>query len=386
MDTSEADHTVRRNEQGRYLDLSERAITRTGRTVLTNEEFLQLFKRNRLRIALTPQCNLFCGYCSNEGGDYKSRNGRPANLDLVTGLSDMVLENTPLQSIDFSGGEPLLHPDFQQGGYRLVEWAATHPGIHFSIHTNGILLKPETVDRVQGTFSRIGITLNSTNFETWNRMTNPRGCFSEDAQRRKFDSLMGNIEYLGSRNIADRVFLKTVVIRGINDSEQDLADFLETCRKHGFHPKFLQYEAQYPSQKGLEVSRRELFTKLGRIGCEFDPSLLDEEDERCYIPNVNFDFRGIRGLQSMFGCGKEGACTACYDYLCMFVKPTEQGDGLYLKPCSVTETRIDLTPAIRNRDAKQLLGLFKMSREYLMLAPGLGVVGWNKEPEQEVKL
>ncbi len=386
MDTNEADHTVRRNKDGEYYDLSERAITRTGRTTLTDEEMNGLFRKNRLRMSLTPQCNLFCGYCSNEGGDYKSRNNKPADLSLVIDLSDMLLENTPLQNIDLSGGEPLLHPDFRQGDYKLVEWTQTHPETHFSIHTNGILLTPQVTDQIQRTFSRIGITLNSTNFETWNRVTNPRGCFAEDVQRKKFDALLANLDYLGGRGISDRVFLKSVIMRGINDSETDLGDFLGTCAQYGFHPKFLQFEAQYPSQKILEVPRKELFEKLAGLGCEFDSALLSDEDERKYIPNVTFDYKGIRGLQSMFGCGKEGACRACYDYLCMFVKSDEDGRGLYLKPCSVTNTRIDLTPAIRNRDMGQLFALFKASREYLMLAPGLGTVGWNKEPEQEVQL
>lgn len=386
MDSDEAEHTVRRNEAGKYYDLSRDVITRTGRKTLTDQEMTELFRKNRLRISLTPQCNLFCGYCSNEGGNYSTRRNEPADLGLIVDLSEMLLQNTPLQNIDFSGGEPLLHPDFRQGDYKLVKWAQTHSQTHFSVHTNGILLTPQVTDQIQTTFSRIGITLNSPNFEVWNRVTNPRGCFTEGAQRTKFDALMTNLNYLGNKGISGKVFLKSVILRGINDSAAELRGFLETCRAYGFHPKFLQFEAQYPSQKRLEVSRKELFEKLGDLGCEFDQTLLEEEDERKYIPNVTFSYGGIRGLQSMFGCGKEGACRACYDYLCMFVKPDEDGRGLYIKPCSVKDTRIDITPAIKGRDIGRLLQLFKSSREYLMSSPGRGIVGWNKEPEQEVQI
>ena len=63
----------------------------------------------------------------------------------------------------------------------------------------------------------------------------------------------------------------------------------------------------------------------------------------------------------------------------MFVKPSENGKGLYLKPCSVLDTRIDLSNAIKRENHEQLLDLFKLSREYLMSAPGLGISSWNKD-------
>ena len=87
------------------------------------------------------------------------------------------------------------------------------------------------------------------------------------------------------------------------------------------------------------------------------------------------------GLHSIFGCGDFAACKSCYNFLCIFVKFSENGKRVYLKPCSVLDTQLDLTHAIEKNDKKQLFDIFKISREYLMLAPGLGTCGWNKEEE-----
>ena len=379
----EAEQTVRK-KNGEYCDLAKESLLRESKTSLSGHEFMNLMGKLRLRFTLTPSCNIFCTFCSNEGSNYTAKGLNHSNIDLVTTLSDILLENTPIHMIDFSGGEPTIHPDFTNREYRLIEWTKRYPYVRFSLHSNGIKLVPELIDKIYENFSRIGFSIHSMNFDTWNRITNLRDRFTTESQKRKFDQMMFNLSYLSERNIGDKVFLKMVVMRGVNDSKKELTDFLGACDKYGFHPKFLEFEAQYPSQRFLEVGRRELFNKLEKLGCIFEGNIPMDESKNHYFPNVNFRYKNAKmGLQSRFGCGETGACLACYDYLCIFVKPSENGRGLYLKPCSVLDTRFDLTPSILNRDEKQILQLFKMSREYLMLAPGLNVDGWNKEKEYE---
>ena len=40
---------------------------------LTNEEMNELLSRLRLRFTLTPSCNIWCVFCSNEGSNYQSK-------------------------------------------------------------------------------------------------------------------------------------------------------------------------------------------------------------------------------------------------------------------------------------------------------------------------
>ena len=380
----EAESTVRKKEDGSYFDISENVLTKKGITNLTDKQLEGLFGKLRLRYSLTPRCNIWCVFCSNEGLMYDSKGKKPANVDLVTKLGDLLLENTPLKSIDFSGGEPTIHPDLLRQEYRLLDWAEKHPDTRFSLHSNGIELRPDLINRIKSNFSRIGVSINSVFFDNWNKISNMEGMYPKEVQERKFNKMMDNLEYLASQNIGDKVFLKSVVVRGINDSKEELSALLETSVKYNFHPKFLQFDPQYPSQRSLQVGRGELFSKLEKLGCTFADDVPRDNNPQDYIPGVNFTYSGAPiGLHSIFGCGDEAVCLSCYDFLCMFVKPTDNGEGLYLKPCSVLDTRVDLTHAIKKRDVKQLLDLFKMSREYLMLAPGLDTDGWNKEKEYD---
>lgn len=384
IDLDEARATVRRTKNGRYYDLSKYSLTNLGIKHLNVNQLMDLFSKLRLRFTLTPKCNQWCIFCSNEGLSYETRCNEEANIDLVIKLSEMILKNTPLKSIDFSGGEPLLHSDFSNGDFKLIKWTKKYPNIRFSLHTNGLNLNSDVINKLKDNFSRIGITVNSSNFKTWNKMVNLKNKFSPEVQKLKFKNLMKNLEYLAEQKIGNKIFLKSVVMRGINSGEKELGDFLRLCEKYNFHPKFLEFEPQYIDQKRFIVGRKELFSKLEKLGCEFFPSTPYHNNPDSYIPSVNFVYKDVpMGLHSMFGCGIKAVCKICYDFLCMFVKPSKDGNGLYLKPCSVLDTRIDLTHAIKTQNHKQLLDLFRISREYLMSAPGSGILGWNKDPKFE---
>jgi len=294
----------------------------------------------------------------------------------------MLLKKTTLKSIDFSGGEPTLHPDFQHKRSQLLKWQKKYPNIRFSFHTNGILLLPDFIDEIKDSFARIGIAIHSFNFDTWDKMTNFRRKFSSNVQVKKFKNLQKNIEYLAKQNIGHKVFVKNVIMKGVNDSIEEIRLFLDKCNYYKFHPKFLEFEPQYPNQKKYVLGRKELFSKMRDIGCKFSDDIPDYRNEKTYIPAITFKYKDAPlGLHGIFGCGSETACNSCCEYMCMFVKSYQNGNGLYLKPCSVLDTRFDLTHAIKTQNYDHLLELFKMSREYLLLTPGIGSYGWNKEDE-----
>ncbi|MCK5609134.1 radical SAM protein, partial [Candidatus Pacearchaeota archaeon] len=380
----EAEATVVKDIDGAYVDRYSNSLTKKGIAKLSDEQMNNLFKNLRLRISLCPNCDLACLFCSNEGSCYASKKDSAPDLTKILKLGDMLIKNTKLRQIDFSGGEPLLHPDFLEEKYELIKWTKKHPDVRFSLHTNGTNLSPKIIDKIKDNFSRIGISLHSVNFDNWNKITNPTEKIDKELQKEKFKKLIRNLEYLSAQDIGEKVFLKAVIIKGINDSEEELKSFLEFCKKLNFHPKFLQFDPQYASQKKLQVGRKELFTTLQKIGVEFDKNTPFHNDPKTYLPGVNFSYSSAPlGLHSIFGCGDFAACKSCYNYLCMFVKFSKDGSRVYLKPCSILDTQIDITHAIEKNNTSQLFDLFKLSREYLMLAPGLGACGWNKEAECE---
>jgi len=377
----EAEATIRLTSCG-DSDISKESLPRKGIGTLTADQMMELFGKIRLRFALTPQCNVWCFFCSNEGLGYDTKRNKPADIELVTTLSDILLEHTPLKSIDFSGGEPTLHPDIAKGTFKLIQWTRMHPEISFSFHTNGILLTPELIDQIAPHFARIGVSVHSVNFVIWNRMTNSKG-ISYSVQKRNWTQLQKNLEYLAKQDIGGKVFMKSVVIRGFNDSEAELQNFLDACARYGFHPKFLQFDPQYDAQIDLQVDRKELFEKLERIGCEFATDAPRHNDPNTYIPANFFTYTGAegaeRGMHVILECGTPAACSTCYKFLCFFTKSADDGKSLYLKPCSVCDTQFDLTESIRAKDIKQIINIFKDSREYLMTQPGLGISSWGRE-------
>lgn len=375
----EEEVTVRKDQDGKVLDLSKDSLAAKGQKHLSREEMLDLFSKIRLRISLTPKCNSWCVFCSNEGSSYADKFNGHADIDLVIKLCEMLIKSTTLKMIDFSGGEPTIHPDFTSGDFKLVDWTKKYPQVRFSIHSNGIALTPTIIDRIKDSFSRLGVSVNSFVFPTWNKISNLNDYFKEDVQAGKFKKLHENLEYLTQQQIGDKVFIKSVIMRGINDSEEELKLLLDYCATNNFHPKFLEFEPQFSEQKKYIVGRKEFFEKLEKLGCVFPPDAPRHNDPNTYIPGTNFTYRNVGGLHSIFGCGQKAACLSCYNFLCMFIKPTNDGKGVYIKPCAVLDTKIDLTHAIETENYEELFDLFRISREYLMLAPGMNCAGWNKE-------
>ncbi len=381
----EGEATVRKTEKGDYCDLTKTSLVKKGKKRLTHDQLMDIFRKTRLRFTLTPHCNLWCIFCSNEGSTYYEKSAKSycfADIELITKLSDMIIEKTPLHSIDFSGGEPTIHPDFAEERFKLISWTKKHPDKRFSLHSNGINLNKKIIDQIKDNFSRIGVTINSLNFDVWNKMTNLNGMFSKKVQKKKFQRILKNLDYLSQQDIGHKVFLKTVVMKGINDSEKELKSYLKACNDYGFHPKFLEFEPQFPEQKKYAVRRKELFPKLEKLGVKFEGNVPYHNDPNTYICSSNFRYKDAPlGLHSYLGCGERGACESCYDFLCMFVKPYSEKKGLYIKPCSVLDTKIDLTYAIKTQNKQQLIDLFRLSREYLMLMPGLGKSTWKEKKE-----
>lgn len=367
-----------REKGGHYKDLSKLPIKTIG-CHLSDIQMMDLLKNLRLRFTLTTHCNQECFFCSNEGSSYESKKkGYEMNIDDVIKLSEMFIKKTSLRKIDFSGGEPTLHSDFTSNKYKLIKWTRKHPRVRFSFHTNGINLTASLIDELKKSFSRIGISVHSFDFKKWNQVSNSELVFPEKMQKQKFNRLLDNLKYLSQQNIGDKIFIKSVIMKGVNDEIYEIKNFLRKCEAYGFHPKFLEFEPQFPEQKKYFVSREEFMRKLIKIGCGADYDESYDEDG-VYIPATLFKFKNTPvGLHGVFRCGTKASCSACFSHLCMFVKEKEGGRGLCLKPCSVTDTYIDIAYALKRDDFKEIFKLFKMAREYLIIGPGLGVSSWRE--------
>ena len=102
---------------------------------------------------ITRRCNLSCVHC------YSGSDNKPAENELFTDEWKRVLDNLArfgCPVVIFSGGEPLLHPDFVTLAKHTIEL-----GIRAVISTNGTLVTPERAGELSSLgLSYIGISLD----------------------------------------------------------------------------------------------------------------------------------------------------------------------------------------------------------------------------------
>ena len=106
----------------------------------TEREF---FIDNKLRLAITNCCNLSCFYCHNEGQPH----GAPPALLPLEYVESMVRflkkNNIYIESINITGGEPILHPDLLA-----IAGECAKVTDKVRLNTNATLLAREMVDRL----------------------------------------------------------------------------------------------------------------------------------------------------------------------------------------------------------------------------------------------
>jgi radical SAM protein with 4Fe4S-binding SPASM domain len=101
---------------------------------------------------LTLACNLRCKHCGSSAG-------QPRNDELTTDEALQLCDQFPallVQEVDFTGGEPLIRPDWPDIALRLKEL-----GISTGIVTNGTTLDRETVSRLEETgISHVAVSID----------------------------------------------------------------------------------------------------------------------------------------------------------------------------------------------------------------------------------
>lgn len=150
-------------------------------------------------IEITPHCNLKCVHC------YVSHCKQEANILSYAEVCRLLDEvaNEGCLWILFTGGEPLVRPDFMD-----IYTYAKKKGIFVSLFTNGTLITPAIADYLYQWKPRaVEITLYGATKQTYERITGVAGSYERCLQ---------GIELLAERRIPLR--LKTMVLT-INKGE-----------------------------------------------------------------------------------------------------------------------------------------------------------------------
>ena len=206
--TAAALTALTRDEQGALSTLVEHGFIVDSRA--TERERLETFfhdvreseEQLRVTVLTTLQCNFACDYCiQGDHGDYNRGAAKMSieSAERVAAWVESRLDATRPESfvLTFFGGEPLLNLPVM---YFLAErlWTSSRDRsvqMQINVITNGLLLTPEVVDRLEP-FGLNGfkITLDGDR-DTHNRMRPLRG------GQGTFDKIISNIQKIAGRCI-----------------------------------------------------------------------------------------------------------------------------------------------------------------------------------------
>jgi MoaA/NifB/PqqE/SkfB family radical SAM enzyme len=113
---------------------------------------------------ITNECNLACLHCIEESGPGKAFRDELGPREVFDVIDQMMDNEVPYLS--FSGGEPMLHPQF----FEMVERVCAR-GAQLKIETNGHYLTPENCARLQQLgVKAVQVSLDGASAATFGRM------------------------------------------------------------------------------------------------------------------------------------------------------------------------------------------------------------------------
>jgi radical SAM protein with 4Fe4S-binding SPASM domain len=180
---------------------------------------------------ITPNCNLNCIYCYNIWKQETDYQQKELPINEIKKLFDKILQETEIDGITITGGEPLLYKDLFEVLIFLKE-----KNIKLGLTTNGIYLTKEVAKRlIDCGVSYFEISLDSLNPEIYTSLTN-------DNQLNKVKEAILNIK----QNNAT-LAISTIITKLNIESISDIIDL-----SFAFSADYISLNRFIPTGKGKE--------------------------------------------------------------------------------------------------------------------------------------
>ncbi|MCS7195263.1 MAG: GTP 3',8-cyclase MoaA [Meiothermus sp.] len=267
-----------------------------------------------LRLSVTPRCNLRCLYCQPLGYEQ----AEPPGVITVeeTRLFLQAMQQLGLESVRFTGGEPLVRKELPQ-----MIAAAAELGIpDIAITTNGLLFARKAKELAAAGLKRINLSMDAVTPEVFRSMT--RG-----GQVEKVWEAIEAAWALGIRPVK----INAVMIRGMNEGE--VIPLASLSLEHPLEVRFLEYMHLDNSEPGLYRSRfiPGAETKA-RIEAHFGPLERVENDPSA--PARVYRIPGAAGTVGFINPVTEPFCSNCSRLRLTADKK--------IRPCLLTELEMDI--------------------------------------------
>jgi cyclic pyranopterin phosphate synthase len=207
-----------------------------------------------LRLSVTDRCNYRCVYCrtGNEGAQF-------TELPIAVYARMLrVFVSLGIEKVRLTGGEPLL----RHGLLDLIrETAQMRPAfsdapLDIAITTNGHLLAPMARELKEAGLSRITVSMDAVDPETFTRITRVPGSFERvrDGIRAAQDAGLGPVK------------INCVLLRGFNDSQ--IEEFAEFSRREQVIVRFIEcmpLEEDRTWSPATVVPMKEIIARLNAV-------------------------------------------------------------------------------------------------------------------------
>ena len=175
-----------------------------------------------LRLIITKKCNYACYFCHEEG-ILKNVNTELNSFDYEY-LFSTCKEEYGWKDVTITGGEPFMNKDISE----IIKKIHTKGG-NITVVTNGELLL--YYKDIIPYINRINLSLHSLNEEKYNSVIQ---------RENKLSKIIENIAYIRNVYPAVEIRLNVVLIKGINDTKEEIKEFLNFTTKIKGSIKFIE--------------------------------------------------------------------------------------------------------------------------------------------------
>lgn len=286
---------------------------------------------NYLRLSITDRCNFRCQYCMAEDMTFTPRQNA-LNADEFVKISRCLVE-LGIRKIRVTGGEPLVHPDFQAIilGLSKIQDLQT-----LAITTNGALLSKHIDAIAQANVGQLNISLDSLNPQR----------FAHISRTGQLEPVLEGISAAVAAGIP-RIRLNVVLQKAVNTDE--VIPLIEFAIEKNIHIAFIE---EMPLG---EIKRSETYqphdTVIDRLKTHY--GLIPKvKTNPTAGPARYYSVVGknsVAGKQTEVGFISPNSCNFCKH--CNRIRLTHEGRLLL---CLGHETGLDLKPWLREQNEQAL--------------------------------
>lgn len=224
-----------------------------GCFLLKKEQIKKSDKIEYIAISANTRCNSDCIYCpTHRNKQYYNSLSDISILPFIKKIIDKKILSKNCH-VEFGGGEPVLHKEFEEVLNLMIDYGITG----YKIHSSGIKYSNAIEKCLKFDKSEIVISIDSGNKTTYKQIKNTD----------KFDTVWQNTGnyVVAQNNNKEQVQVKYILIPGINDNINEIIDFFKQIIKYNVQIVLIDIETFWYKKNNKNIKEVEKMFKYVKI-------------------------------------------------------------------------------------------------------------------------